>query len=93
MIVASLNLDLMVFESQSLKDKRRVIKSIKSVLHGRFEVSVAEVDHADSIKRCTLGVAMVSNESRAVHQRFDKIVDAIRARVDVSLLDYTRELY
>lgn len=93
MIIGALTLDLMVYESRSLKDKRRVIQSIKSMLRSRFEVSVAETDHADSHKRCTLGVAIVSTDSRLVHGRFDKIVDFIRTKGTVSLLSYERELF
>lgn len=92
MIVGVLTVELALFEAQSLKDKRRIIQSLKQRLGNRFHVSVAEVAYGDSPKRCRLGVAMVSNEARAVHATLDKIVDSIRRVAGLTLIDYEREL-
>ena len=48
MIVGVLRIELAIYESHSLKDKRRVIRSVKDVLRERFNVAVAEGGHADS---------------------------------------------
>jgi len=82
-----------IFEAQSLKDKRRVIQGFKQRLRNRFNVSVSEVGHGDSAKRCCLGIAMVSQESRVVHSLFDKIVDMVRATPGLTLLEYEREVF
>jgi uncharacterized protein len=93
MIVGVLRIDLAIREARSLKDKRHAIKGLKQRLRDRFNVSVAEVDHHDVHQRCTLGLAMVANESRAMHSQFDKMVDLVRGAPRVSLLDYEREFY
>jgi uncharacterized protein YlxP (DUF503 family) len=93
MIVGILTVDLAIFEAQSLKDKRRVVQSVKQKLRNRFNVSVAEVEYGDSPKRCQLGIATVSNESKHVHSQLDKIVDVIRCAGGLTLLEYKRELY
>jgi len=49
---------------QSLKDKRRVVKSLKDRLHQRFNVSAAEVDHHDAWQRAALACSVVSTERR-----------------------------
>jgi uncharacterized protein YlxP (DUF503 family) len=92
MIVGVLTVEVAIFEAQSLKDKRRVIQSVKQKLRNRFNVSVSEVGHGDSPKRCLLGVVTVSNESRQVHSAFDKIVDMLRRLRGITLLEYKREL-
>lgn len=92
MIIGALTLDLAIFGAQSLKDKRRVILSVKQRLQNRFHVSVAEVAHADNPKQCQLGVAMVSQDSRVIHSHFDKIVDFVRGAKGLSVIDYHREL-
>lgn len=92
-MVGVLTVDLAIFEAQSLKDKRRVIQSLKTRLRNRFNISVSEIGHENSSKRCTLGIAMVSNESRAIHSQLDKIVEMIRATNGSSLIDYERELF
>jgi uncharacterized protein len=93
MIVGVLEVDLAIFEAQNLKDRRRIIKGLKERIRHRFNVSVSEVDHADRIQRCRLGVAMVAEGSRPVHAQFDKIVDLIRATSGVTLLDYERAFH
>ena len=91
MIVGILRIELAIHEAHSLKDKRRVIKSIKDRLFQKFRVSVAEVDNLDVWQRAVLGVAMVANEPRYVHSCLDKIVDWVRRQNSATLVDYTKE--
>ena len=92
MIVGVLRVRLAVFEALSLKDKRRVTKSLKDRLAARHNVSIAEVDDLDHRQALTLGLAMVANESRFVQSALSKIVDDIRAYPHASLLEYDIEL-
>lgn len=92
MIVGVLTVDVAVLDARSLKDKRRVIKSVKQRIRNRFNVSVAEVEYGDSHKRCQLGIAMVSKESRPLHSQLDQIIDLLRRVGGLTLLDYKREL-
>lgn len=92
MTVGVLTVELALFDAQSLKDKRRVIQSLKQRLRNRFNVSVAEIEYMDVPKRCRLGVAMVSNDSRMIHSQMDHVVDVVRRQAGLSLLDYRREL-
>jgi uncharacterized protein YlxP (DUF503 family) len=93
MHVGVLTIDLAIYDAFSLKDKRRVVKSLKDRIRARFNVSVAEVDHLDVHRRATIAVAMVSGDAGYLHGCFDKIVDLVRARVGASLLDYDKELF
>jgi len=93
MIVGVLTVELAIFDAQSLKDKRRVILSLRQRMSQRFNVSVAEVAYNDSPKRSRLGVAIVSDDSRAVHAQFDKVVELVRKMGGLTLLDYSRELF
>lgn len=92
MIVGVLRVDVAIWEARSLKDKRRVLQSVKQRLDNRFNVSVAEVEFMDTPQRSRLGIALVSNDSRVVHSQLDKIIDAVRGAGGLSLLSYEREL-
>jgi uncharacterized protein len=83
---------LLVRESRNLKDKRRVITSIKDRIRGDFNVSVAEIDAQDHRQLAVLGIAMVGNESRQVASALDRIVEVVRGHPIAELLDYEREL-
>ncbi len=93
MIVGTLRIELAVYESHSLKDKRRVIKGLKDRLAGRFNVAVAEVDALDSRQRAVLGLAVVGNDTAFVHRCLDTMVDFVRRQTQASLIDYEREIY
>jgi uncharacterized protein YlxP (DUF503 family) len=92
MIVGVLRIRLGIFEARSLKDKRRVTKSLKDRLGARHNVSIAEVDDLDHRQAATLGLAMVANEARFVESALAKIVEEVRACPHASVLDYDIEL-
>jgi uncharacterized protein YlxP (DUF503 family) len=48
-------------ETSSIKDKRRVVHSLRDRIQRKFRVSCAEVDLNDSLRFCQLGAAIVSN--------------------------------
>jgi len=64
MIVSLLRFRLDLEGIASIKDKRRIVSSLKDRLQRKFRLSVAEVDLQDSLSRAEIGAAMVSN-SRA----------------------------
>ena len=50
-------------ECQSLKDKRRILKSIIARLRNQFNIAVSEVDAQDLWQLAVLGIACVSNHN------------------------------
>lgn len=92
MTIGVLQLELSVTDAMSLKDKRRVILSIKDRIAHGHNVSIAEVGALDEHRRCILGLAMVSNDKRYVEGALTKLVDFVRTVPQVSLLDYQIEL-
>jgi len=61
MVVSMLDIIVELPESSSLKDKRRVVSSIKDRLRRKFRLSCAEVDLLDSLAFAEIGAALVSN--------------------------------
>ncbi len=88
MVVGILQVRLVMFEAQSLKDKRRIVKSLKDRLAGRHNVSVAEVDDLDHRQAATLGVAMISNDARFVESALCRILDEIRREPRASVVQH-----
>jgi uncharacterized protein YlxP (DUF503 family) len=66
-------------DSASLKGKRKDLMSVKAQLHGRYGVTVAEVDGQDTWQRSTLAAALTAGSLA----RLDAAVD----RVERYLLD------
>jgi uncharacterized protein len=92
MTIGVLQLELFVPDAMSLKDKRRVVKSIKDRIAHRHNVSIAEVAALDEHRRAILGVAMVANDSRYVEGALSKLVDFVRKVPQVSVEDYQIDL-
>jgi uncharacterized protein len=92
MVIGVLRVRLGILEALSLKDKRRVVKSLKDRLGYRHNISIAEVDDLDHRQAATLGIAMVANDARFVESALSKLVDEIRGDGRASLLDYEIEL-
>ena len=93
MNVGVCKIKLRIPENMSLKDKRRVLKSIITKLKNRFNVSVAEVDDQDLWQMATLGVCCLSNDSRYTNEVLSKVVNFIaNGRFDIEMLDYKIEI-
>lgn len=87
MTVGTCRVELRLAGNNSLKGKRRVVKSLKDRIRGRFNVSVAEVDRLDEWQRATLGIVCVSNNSRLVDETLTKVVNLIETDADALILD------
>jgi hypothetical protein len=92
MTVGSCKIELRIPDSGSLKDKRRIVKSLKDRLQGRFNIGIAEVDRLDEWQRATLGIAAVSNDARFVDEILSKVVNWIEANGKVLVVDYEIDL-
>ena len=91
MIIGIMTIQVSVFEAMTLKDKRRIIKSLKDRIRNKYNVSIAEVGHNDSIRTAILGVALVANKSRFVNSALDEIVNFVRSIPQLTLVDYNIE--
>ena len=79
--------------NQSLKGKRRVLKSITSRVAGKFNATIAEVDNEDQWQLATIGICCVSNDRRHTNEVLSKVVDFIvNSHFDVEILDYEIEI-
>jgi len=65
---------LHVHGSQSLKEKRGVVRSINQRLRNRFNVSVAEVGGQDTWQRAELLLAVASGDAVTARRRLNKAI-------------------
>jgi hypothetical protein len=77
MFVAAARVELHVHGSQSLKQKRGVLQSIKQRVRNEFNVSIAEVGGQDTWQVAVLGLAAVSEEAQDARVRLERAIDFI----------------
>jgi uncharacterized protein YlxP (DUF503 family) len=92
MTVGVLQLELNVGDAMSLKDKRRVVLSLKDRIAHAHNVSIAEVGALDEHRRAIIGIAMVANDRGYVEGGLSKLVDFVKTVPSVNLIDYRIEL-
>lgn len=92
MVVAVVQLTLFIPENNSLKGKRKVVKSLIEKVRHRFEASVAEVDDNDLWQKATIGVALVGNDARLLTTRLDQISTFIENQHLAEIVDSHVEL-
>jgi len=93
MIVGTLRIHIPLYGIGSLKDKRRIVKSVIGRLQSRFNVSVSEVDAQDNHRMAILGLAVVGNESPFIDRQLDTILEFIRHDTRITLGRVEREIF
>jgi uncharacterized protein YlxP (DUF503 family) len=81
-VIGTLQLTIQVPESQSLKDKRMVVRSITSRVRQTFGVAVAEVGDQDIWQTAVIGVACVSNSARHADEVCQKVLAYVENDAD-----------
>jgi len=91
-VVGVLTVEFSIPASSSLKDKRRLVRSLLDRLHNEFHVAAAEVNHQDNIRRAGLAVACVSTAARHANQILSRVVSVVERETEMVLVDYEIEL-
>ena len=92
MIVGTCRVKLFLHENNSLKGKRKVVKSIKDRVRIKFNVSIAEVDNHDNWKIIVLGIVTVSNDNKFIHKVLENVITSIDSMHLAEILDYKIEM-
>ena len=80
-------------DSQSLKAKRQIARSVVARIRNQFNVTVAEADDNDLWQRLTLGVCCLSNDTKHANEILSNVVAYVEeSRDDLELLDYETEI-
>jgi uncharacterized protein YlxP (DUF503 family) len=85
MVLGLLQFDLHIRGAESLKDKRRVVNSIKDRLHREHQVSVAEVARQDNMSVASMGAACIAPDGRRAAEVLDHITEKLRGLLDAEL--------
>lgn len=85
-----LELDLLLGNVHSLKEKRSVVRPIVSELRRRFDVAAAEVGHLDLHRRAAIGVSVVAADAAHCGDVLDQCERFVAGRPEVDLLSAHR---
>lgn len=86
MYVGALELDVLLGDVQSLKQKRGVVRPLLAELRRRFDVAVSEVGGHDLYRRTIVGVSAVSGEAGQVREVLEACERAVAGHPELELL-------
>lgn len=93
MIICSCEMEILIYESNSLKEKRQVVKSIIERIKSKFNASVAEVGYNELWNRSLIGFAVVSNSKNLCEGSINKIISFVDNDERVEILNCHREIF
>ncbi len=87
MVISVIQFIIEIPGANSLKDKRRIVKSIKDRLIQRYKLSVAEVDNQDSIRTAHIAAVIVSNSKQHGESILHKALQFVEDNIPGYLVD------
>ncbi len=73
--------------SNTLKEKRQVVRSLIDRIRNRFNVSVSEVDHQNVVSRSVVAVAVVSGDRKTLDSLMSRIENFVETNFS-DVIDY-----
>jgi hypothetical protein len=75
--IGLLKISLYLPECHSLKEKRKIILSIKTKLKNNLNISFAEINDFDLWQKTTIAIASVAREKNSIMKTFNEILNEI----------------
>jgi len=92
-VVGTLKISLHIHNQQSLKEKRKVVKSIVGKVRHRFNASISEVGSNDKWQMIELGISTLANDRRFVNSVLDTILSYIDSLYLGEIIDSKIEIF
>lgn len=92
MLVGISIFELHIPEARSLKQKRKVVKSLIDRIHHRFRVSIAETGLHDLHQRAEIAIAAVALSEQQGHHLMESIRNLIDAQPEAVLTHWDPQL-
>jgi len=92
MTIGILKLILFIQDSNSLKEKRMVLHSLKAKLRNNFNVAVTQIDDEDKWQRATIAIVGAERDRKNMNSILSNIINFIEEFDGVDLINHELEL-
>lgn len=93
MVIGTLQVAIRLPESHSLKEKRRLVKSLVTRIRNQFNVSISEVNSQDSWQLASLAVAHVGSARPYTNEVLDRVRRFLEEVRSIEVIDSRLELF
>lgn len=87
MHLVGIEVTLHLYHVESLKEKRRIIKSILDHTRHRYAITTAEINYLDSLRRSSLGFGVVTNNLQNGETILQKVINHIDQQSEVEIIE------
>ncbi len=87
MHLIGIELTLHLYDVGSLKEKRRIIRSILDHTHHHFHISTAEISYLDSLGRSALGFGLATNNLQTGEKVLQKVINYVDQQTEVEIIN------
>ncbi|AJH85047.1 DUF503 family protein [Bacillus thuringiensis] len=77
MIIASLSFECMIYDVDSLKEKRAILQRVLTRVKQRYNVAVSEVGHQDVWQRTEIAIVSVSSNRVICEKEMNRVLEYI----------------
>ena len=74
MVVGTLKIEFLIHDNQSLKGKRKIVRSMVDKVKHKFNVAVAEIGSNDKWQVIELGISTVGNDRRHIDSSLNNVL-------------------
>ena len=92
MTIGILRLVLFIYDSNSLKQKRMVLHSLKARLRNNFNVAVTQIGDEDKWQKATLAVVGIERDRKNMNSVLSSIINFLENFHSINIIDYEMEL-
>ena len=93
MLIGTISFKIRIPYAHSLKEKRRVLKSLIAKLQNKFKLSVAEIDQQDQWQSATIGIALVGSETKILNQQISWVIEFLNGQTEFEVLDVETSIF
>ena len=92
MIIGICTCEIYIFNANSLKSKRSVVKNIIEKSKNRFNISIAEVGENDKWQKSIIAFSTISNDQRLVEETIEKVINFFDSYSEIEIINIKREI-
>jgi uncharacterized protein len=92
MVIGAMIIEFHIHDNQSLKGKRKIVKSMIGKVKSRFNVSIAEVGSNDLWQKIELGVSAVGNDRRFIDSSLASVLGFLDSLYLAEITDSKTEI-
>lgn len=92
MIIGICTCEIFIFNANSLKSKRSVVKSIIEKSKNRFNISIAEVGENDKWQKSIIAFSTISNDQKIVEETIEKVINFFDSYSEIEIINIKREI-